>query len=157
MERRQTLARQWLVADTRTGDILGKARKLPSGSGILFLYCDMPRRDRALLLSKLRRIARRLRLTLVDEAAGEAARVHDIAELRRANIAGACLVFLSPVFATRSHPQWKPLPIMRAATLARLSRVPVIALGGMNARRFERIRPLGFHGWAGIDAWRVRI
>jgi hypothetical protein len=27
-------------------------------------------------------------------------------------------------------------------------------LGGMDERRFERVRPLGFVGWAGITAWK---
>ena len=45
------------------------------------------------------------------------------------------------------------MPHMRAAVLARLSRQPVLALGGMNARRFRQIEPLGFVGYGAIDGW----
>jgi thiamine-phosphate pyrophosphorylase len=90
---------------------------------------------------------------IVDEAAGEAERVHNAKELRQARLAGTPLLFLSPLFATTSHPGWKPLSKAKAAALIRLSDVPVIALGGMNARAFSRVQRLGLHGWAGIDAW----
>jgi thiamine-phosphate pyrophosphorylase len=85
-----------------------------------------------------------------------AARVHNVRELRRALAARVPLILLSPIFATRSHPEWKPLPRMRAAALARLAGRRAIALGGMNRRRFKVIEKLGFIGWAGIDAW-IRI
>lgn len=151
---RQSLVRQWLVADERLGEQLWAALgKLPRGSGILFLYRDAPKRERSRLLAKLRRIARARQLTLVDEASGEAARVHDGKEILRAGIAGTPLLFLSPMSDTRSHPGWKPIPPLRAAAFLRLAKSPVIALGGMNARRFRRIERLGFSGWAGIDAY----
>lgn len=65
------------------------------------------------------------------------------------------MVLLSPLFPTDSHPDWKPLKRMRAAAFARLARRKLIALGGMDARRFARIRHLGFKGWAGISAFRT--
>lgn len=149
MEHRQTaLPRQWLVIDGRLGDRLWAAiGRLPAGSGMLVL-----RHDPA-LLAKLRRIARARRLMVFDEAAGEAARVHNMDELRRALARGVRVLFLSPMFPTRSHPGWRPMPRMRAATLARLAKRPVVALGGMDARRFRALESLGFLGWAGIDAW----
>jgi thiamine-phosphate pyrophosphorylase len=155
MERRQTsLPQRWLVADTRLGrELLPAIAKLPRGSGILFLYRDLPKRQRARLLLKVRRLATRRSLVIVDEEAGEAARVHDAVELRQARLAGAPLLFLSPIFVTRSHKDWQPLPRMRAAALLRLANAAVIALGGMDERRFKRVRQLGFYGWAGIDAW----
>jgi thiamine-phosphate pyrophosphorylase len=120
------------------------------------MHRNLRKAERARLLTKLRREARRRNLTIVDEAAGGAARVHNMRELRQAASAGAPLLFLSPLFPTRSHPDWTPLPRMRAATLARLSPVPVIALGGMDVRRFRRVQRLGFYGWAGIAAWMLR-
>jgi hypothetical protein len=44
---------------------------------------------------------------------------------------------------------------MRAAALARLGRGEIFALGGMNRRRYAKIAPLGFIGWAGISAFRT--
>jgi thiamine-phosphate pyrophosphorylase len=37
--------------------------------------------------------------------------------------------------------------------LARGLGVPVIALGGMDARRAASLGPFGIYGWAAIDAW----
>ncbi|MFN3435907.1 MAG: thiamine phosphate synthase, partial [Sphingomonas sp.] len=66
--------------------------------------------------------------------------------------AGADAVFVSPVFATRSHPGSRPLGIARFGLMIRGLQTPVIALGGMNARKARALRPMGIHGWAGIDA-----
>ncbi len=157
MKRRQSLPRQWLVADSRLGEEVWTAvRNLPKGSGILFLYRGVPKAKRVWLLAKLRRLAQARRLVLIDEAEGGAARVHDSKELLRAGIARTPILFLSPVFETRSHPKWKPIPLMRAAALLRLARAPVIALGGVNQRKYGRIQRLSFSGWAGIDGW-IRI
>jgi thiamine-phosphate pyrophosphorylase len=152
--RQSSIPRRWLVADERLGDGLWPSlRKLPRGSGVLVLYRDLPRRERARLVAKIRHVAGSRGLTLVDEAERKTGRVHDLRELRRASLARLPLIFLSPMFATASHPKWAPMPKMRAATLVRLAPMPVIALGGMDAQRFRRLQRVGFHGWAGIDAW----
>jgi thiamine-phosphate pyrophosphorylase len=65
------------------------------------------------------------------------------------------MILLSPIYETRSHTDWKPLPRMQASALARLADRRLIALGGMNARRYARVAPLGFIGWAGISAFRT--
>ena len=157
MKHRQTLPRQWLVADERLGKGLWRAiRALPRGSGILVLHRELPKNERARMLARLRYLARSGGLLIVDEAAGEAARVHNSKEIRQCALSAVPLLFLSPLFPTRTHPDWKPLAPMRAAALLRLARVPVIALGGMDARRFRRLKQLGFVGWAGIDAWARR-
>ena len=154
MKRRQPLPTRWLVVDERTGEELSAAiERLPRGSGILVLYRALPERERAALIAKLRRVARRRGLVIADEAAGEAARVHNLAELRRACVRKTPLLFLSPLFETRSHPEWKPRSRMHAAALIGLANAPVFALGGMSGQRFRRIERLGFQGWAGIDAW----
>lgn len=67
--------------------------------------------------------------------------------------AGADLVFLSPVFQTRSHPGAAPLGPVRFGLAARGLPGPVIALGGMTAARARRLAPLGAAGYAGIDCW----
>ena len=157
MRRRQSnVPRQWLVADYRLGERLWKVvGSLPRGSGVLVLSRDLQKRERSRVLRRLRMLAGRRGLTIVDEQERSAARIHNLAELQRAGIAKVPLLFLSPIYPTQSHPEWKPLPRMRVAALVRLARVRVIALGGMDERRFRRIERLGFSGWAGIDAWRT--
>ena len=153
MTRRQIMPSQWLIADVRLGDRLRPVvRKLSPGSAVLVLYHELPRHERAEILRRLHRSSKRL--VLVDEAKAFA-RVHDIRELRRALLHRTPTILLSPLYPTKSHPDWKPLPRMRAAALARLARRRLVALGGMNARRFRQIERLGFQGWAGIDAFRT--
>jgi thiamine-phosphate pyrophosphorylase len=58
-------------------------------------------------------------------------------------------VFLSPVFATSSHREGRPLTPVRAAFIAALSPVPVYALGGVTARNAAQLAT-AFSGIAGI-------
>ena len=158
MRRRHPIPRRWLVTDERMHPhLLDTVRALPSGSGILFRHHGLTRSERARLRCTVSRIAARRGLTLVDEAAGMAARVHNAREVGRARLIGASLLFVSPLHATRSHRGTPSLPRMRAAALARLSGRRAIALGGMDERRFARLARLGFVGWAGIDAWLAKI
>jgi thiamine-phosphate pyrophosphorylase len=172
MHRRQPLPRLWLMTDERQGDRLWTAlERLPRGSGIVFRHYDAP--DRKDLFARILRVTRRRGQVLVLAGPPELARIwgadgshgrhgrgrarirtapaHNLREMREAERCGAKLVFLSPVFATRSHPSAKPLGPARFALLARATRLPVIALGGMNRRRARALS--GAYGWAAIDAW----
>ena len=172
--------RFWLLTDERAGEALWRAlARLPRGGGVIFRHHATPPGERRRLYERVRRIARARRLVLVlagdarvaiawraDGAHGAAppafaARrllrtvpAHDAPELIAAGRAGADLVLLSPVFATRSHPGGATLGRVRFGLAARTKRGPkVIALGGMNPRRFGALRALGAYGWAAIDAW----
>lgn len=57
---------------------------------------------------------------------------HNVADLRRAARSGACLAFLSPVFATASHPGARSLGAVRWSGLARRAPLAVAALGGID-------------------------
>jgi len=167
MKRRQPLPRLWLMTDERQGDGLWRAlERLPRGAGIVFRHYALPRRERAALFAKVRRIAAARGLTLIVAGAplpggggthGRAGRglrtasVHNLRELKAAERAGADLVFLSPVYPTRSHPGARPLGPRRFALIAHQAKVPVIALGGMDAAKARSLG--GAYGWAGIDAW----
>ena len=143
---RQTSPRAWFIVD-RPADtaLLRTLRELPRGTGLLILSGNAS--------SDLRRLARTRGLVVVAERAGVAARVHNRAELRQALLRRTPLVLLSPLYPTRSHPEGRPIPRMRAAAFARLGGRRLIALGGMDERRFRRVERLGFIGWAGIGAW----
>ena len=78
--------------------------------------------------------------------------VHDAREAAAARRRGADLAFVSPVFATRTHPGAPTLGRAGYARLAARLPMPVIAMGGMDAARAARLRPRP-HGWAAIDAW----
>jgi len=148
MRRRQTIPRQWLiVADA---DAVDGAARAPRGSGVLVLV-DL----RAQEMRRLRNVVGRRDLVVVTETRQAAVRVHNVRELRRALLRRTPVILLSPLYPTSSHPEWKPLPRMRAAALARLAARRLVALGGMNAKRYAALAPLGFIGWAGISAFRT--
>lgn len=77
-----------------------------------------------------------------------AASCHDAAELARAAELGLDCVVLSPVQATRSHPQAPPLGWPRFSELLRDYPVPVYALGGMQLGDLEAAWQHGAHGIA---------
>jgi thiamine-phosphate pyrophosphorylase len=147
MTRRQSLPEQWLIAESQLDEEV--LRRLRHGSGVLVLGELSAREWR-----RLRSLAPQRGFAVANEGRN-AERVHDVRELRRALLKRWTLILLSPLYPTRSHPDWKPLPRMRAAALARLGRRKLFALGGMDARRFARVRRLGFQGWAGISAFRT--
>ena len=148
MTRRQSRPEQWLIVERLPDDRL---RRLPPGTGVLLVGASMD----ASAKRAVRRLARTRRLTVADEAAGQARRVHNVRELRSALLARTPLILLSPIHPTASHPGWRPLPRMRAAALARLGGRRLIALGGMDSKRYARVAPLGFIEWAGISAFRT--
>lgn len=160
----------WLMTDERLGDALWPALlTLSRGAGVVFRHHATDPTARRALFARVSALARRRGLMLiragatrfpgergVHNAAGRGLRsaaVHSLAEARAARRRGVDLVFVSPVFATRSHPGAPALGPLRAARIARAVGLPAIALGGMDARRFRQAKALGFHGWAGIDAW----
>ena len=74
--------------------------------------------------------------------------VHSLAALAKANWIDE--VFLSPVFPTTSHPGRATLTAVRANMIARGVRLPVYALGGIEARNAGRLS--GFAGIAAVGA-----
>ena len=167
MHRRQPLPRLWLMTDERMGDRLWIAlERLPARSGVVFRHYSLDPDARRVLWGDIRTIARRRRLVLIAAGAPlpgadgchnrrgsgiRTASAHNLRELRAAERRGADLVFLSPVFATRSHPNATALGGARFTLIARQAQVPAIALGGMDARKARLLR--GAYGWAAIDAW----
>jgi thiamine-phosphate pyrophosphorylase len=166
----------WLMTDERQGDALWTAlAALPAGAGIVFRHYHTDPRERRRLFAAVRRVARARRLVLVLAGAARQAAAwradgvhgrnatrtarpllrtapaHDARELIAAGRAGADRIFLSPVFATRSHPGAGALGPVRFGLMAGRSSA-VIALGGMDARRAKRLQALGSSGWAAIDA-----
>lgn len=169
MRRRQTLPRLWLITDPRGGDPVKAARRLPRGSGVVFRHFELKPKKRAKLFARLRIVARRRTLVLMvgsePDAQGRwgavepetglfAMAVHNRREYLTAWREGAGFVFVSPVFATRSHPGSRPLGPVRLGLMLD-GRLPAIALGGVTATNFAKLNGLDLHGWAAIDAFRT--
>jgi thiamine-phosphate pyrophosphorylase len=163
----------WLMTDERMGnDLWAAIESLPRGAGIVFRHYATTRVERQALFVRIARVARRKHLILIragSQRLGKEAGIHgpgrtapngirtwpahSRAEAVAGKRAGADALFVSPVWATRSHPGAGGLGPSRAAGIARGLGLPVIALGGMDATRFRPLERLGFHGWAAIDAW----
>jgi len=157
------------MTDERLGDALWAAmRRLPRGSGVVFRHYATPVRERRALFRRVVRIARARGLVVVraGERAGfgedgvhgwargsglRTAPAHDRREAVAAVRRRTDVLFVSPVFATRSHLGAEVLGVRKARQVARGLPITVIALGGMDARRFRGIA--GYDGWAAIDAW----
>lgn len=77
---------------------------------------------------------------------------HDASALARANQLGVDAVFLSPVFATASHPGAAALGIHAFARLQSLARCPVIALGGITRITARRLSHSNAGGFACVSA-----
>ena len=174
MPLRQPFPNLWLVTDERNDAGLDAAlRRLPRGSGLIYRHYHLPDAERLARFLELRRIARaRGMVTILADSALTAAEwgadgiygapralyphramlrlatAHNLREIGEANRLEADAVLLSPAFATRSHPGAAALGPLRFRLIAARSRVPVIALGGMDPHRAER---LGSPFWAAID------
>lgn len=171
---RQSLPDLWLLSDARNDELLPRAlRGLPSGSAFVFRHYHLDPRSRRARFDELMPLARAGGHLVIlsgsddearawgaagsygpPEAVGEApgllrvVTVHDADEVAHANAAGADAAMISPVFATRTHPDVPPLGAEKFHALAALAEMPVIALGGMT---FDRAQELGWSRWAAID------
>lgn len=157
--------------DGRLMDII---RRLPEGAGVIFRHGELDRRERLRLgMTVAREAARR---GLVLGVAGDVAlarqlgaelvhnprqhpglmphsrSVHNEVEARRARRTGTAVVFVSPVYPTRSHPGRVALGRVEAIRLATIAGGAAIALGGMDEERFAALGDR-FHGYAAIDCW----
>jgi len=167
--------RDWLMTDERMGDRLWEAiGRVPAGTGgIVFRHYSLDPTARFELGKRVADIAGTRKLTLAVAHDPVLAKqlgaqlvhnpselselpfsrsVHDEREARAAREAKAGLVFVSPIFPTRSHPSAPVLGVELATRLAEMAGCPAIALGGMTFGKFWELGP-AFHGWAGIDAW----
>lgn len=173
MSRRHlALPRVWMLTDERQGDALWAALdRLPKGAGVIVRHYSLQEKERRAMARRIARrgmfvaysgsenAARQAGAIAVYGAAKTPGRlprlfpVHNRREIIAAKRAGAALLLLSPVFPTRSHPGARALGPLRFGTLARTVQTPAIALGGMTPNRFKRLKSLGSHGWAAIDAW----
>ena len=160
-----------MTDDARLADPLAAARALPKGSmvvvrarhgleplarALLKAHCTVLVAGDPLLASRLGAHG----IHLAEARAGEAAHwrarfphmlitasAHSLRALARDHVDA---FFLSPVFETQSHPGCAALGAARADLIARQARVPVYALGGIDAHNAARLS--GFRGIAAIGA-----
>lgn len=170
---RQSWPRAWLMTDERLGGHLSSAigHAAAAGAGIIVRHHASSKAERRAIaaevielgavlgISRDANLAADLGAALVHNPQGEGTSlpfslsVHNEAQALEAAHRGPALVFVSPLFATRSHPGAAMLGEERAKALAQISGAPAYALGGVDAVLGERLISEGWAGWAGIDAW----
>lgn len=163
----------WLFTDERLGQQLDRAidAAAVAGAGILVRHHASSPAQRRLVIDRVRasgamlavsrdvELAKLAGALLVHNPEGDpgplpfSLSVHDEAQAREAARRQPTLVFISPVYPTRSHPDAPALGEREAQRLAQIAGVPAYALGGMDECRAQSLRLVGFSGWAGIDAW----
>ena len=172
-----------MTDDERLPDPLAAAARLPRGSMVVVRARQSSHRAKlARALAPIAK-ARRLTLVIANDAAlatrvraqglhlSEArareamhwralrpqwlitAAAHSLEACAVAKRAGADAVFLAPVFQTSSHPNRPGLGALRARLIARQARLPVYALGGIDARRAIQLSRAPFAGLAAIGAF----
>jgi thiamine-phosphate pyrophosphorylase len=158
------------MTDERMGAGLWRAlQRLPRGSGVVFRHYATPPAERRRLFRRVAVMARARGLVLIRagevplgaEAGTHGRRggglvtwpAHDRPEALRGVRAGADLLFVSPVFATRSHAGTAALGPVKARRIAAGLPVRAVALGGMTRKKGRTLIRSGFWGWAAIDAW----
>jgi thiamine-phosphate pyrophosphorylase len=163
-----------LMTDDRAADWAAAARRLPPGSVVVVRARDAKRRRAlaeelcglaSLLIADDPGLAQAIGaagLHLPEARMREAmhwrarhpgwiitSSVHSLKALMGTSMLDA--VFLSPVFATASHPGAKALTAVRAAFIAAHAPVPVYALGGVTPRNAALLAP-AFSGIAAIGS-----
>ena len=78
--------------------------------------------------------------------------VHSLEAARRAEAEGADYLVAGPVYETRSHPGREPAGLSLIEGITRRVRVPVLAIGGVNAGRVDEVVRAGASGVAVISA-----
>lgn len=80
---------------------------------------------------------------------------HTLVQLKKAEMLGANFVTLSPVLLTASHPEAEPLGWKNFSILAKQTKLPIYALGGMTTQLLNCAQDNGAYGIAGIRSfWR---
>jgi thiamine-phosphate pyrophosphorylase len=169
-----------MTDDKRLPDPMAATATLPRGSLVIVRSRDD--RTRAILVSQLSPVAKTRGLILLvasdpslsmrakadglhlpESRAQEASHwraahpdwlitvsAHSLRAIGRVKHADA--VLLAPVFSTGSHPGRTGLSPMRANAIARLSRVAVYALGGINGANAKLLSGANYAGLAAISA-----
>lgn len=172
----------YFTDDQRGADPRLIAAKLPAGSAIVFRhYYSDNRAELASILSKICK-KRNIILIIAQDpdlasrvgAAGchipqhlisniprlkarfphlfFTAACHTPLSLQTAVQNGTDAVFLSPIFATKSHVEVKNIGSIRAALMKRGLSCPVFALGGVTQQNFKQLTSMGFSGYGAISS-----
>jgi thiamine-phosphate diphosphorylase len=76
--------------------------------------------------------------------------VHSLEAAKRSEIEGVDFVIFGPVWASASHPDVAPAGLEALGAVARILRIPVLAIGGVTEDRIAECHDAGAAGYAAI-------
>lgn len=76
---------------------------------------------------------------------------HNFLSVLKSQHLKADLLFVSPIFTTKSHPNIAPLGLMQLSKIIRVSKIPVFALGGVNEKNIHALKKLDLQGFGAIE------
>jgi thiamine-phosphate diphosphorylase len=80
--------------------------------------------------------------------------VHSIEAALTAEGDGADFVIFGPVWTSTSHPDVEPVGVDALSDVARMLRIPVLAIGGVTEARIAECEAAGAAGYAAISLFR---
>ncbi len=170
----------FMTDETRVADPVSVLKHLPKGTLVIFRDYDCENRREVAFALRRETLKQGLYLLVAgDEALARAVKAdgihlpeyqlfkgsrrprfpivsaacHNRRALVQARKCGADLVLLSPVFPTASHENEAVLGVHRFARMAKTTRIPVIALGGITGQTAKKLKGLGLYGIAGISVF----
>lgn len=177
----------YFTDDQRGADPLQITSRLPKGTGVIFRHYNSENRaELAFYLSKICKnrelsliIAKTPALAQKVQATGchlpdhwitalpvlkarypqltFSAACHGERSLLKAQNLGSDLAFLSPVFATKSHPGTPALGLVRTRKMIRPLTMPVYALGGVGFKHQDMLLEAGFSGFGAISEFEKSV
>lgn len=82
--------------------------------------------------------------------------IHSARSLKKAQNSLFDVVFYSPIFATKTHPNQKPAGVFSLAKIALKSKIPLYALGGINLDNLKQLKNCHISGIAGISIFSIK-
>ena len=135
-----------------------RLREITTASGVMFLVGADPTLAAIVSADGVHWRADQLRAGVAPSAGLiSTAACHGAEDLDTAARAGVAAAFLSPVFATQSHPGAEYLQAEKFRALAAASAIPVFALGGVDERNAALIRGRNVAGFGAISAFATRL
>ena len=82
--------------------------------------------------------------------------IHSLKSLKKVHNSAFDTIFYSPIFATKTHINQKPVGVLSLAKIALKSKIPLYALGGVNLSNLRQLRNCHISGIAGISIFSLK-
>ena len=81
---------------------------------------------------------------------------HNFLSVLKSHQIKADIIFISPIFTTKSHPNVSPLGLAQLSKIIRMSKIPIFALGGVNKQNIRILQKVGAQGFGGVEIFNTK-